>query len=220
MQVTAIKQQEKLKGRYSVFVDEKYAFSLSDTALLDSKLVVGQELTREEVGKYKELSTEDKLQSQVLRYTALRPRSRWEIEMYLKRKSTPLPLQEKILNKLSEFGYVDDAKFSRSWVESRRLLKPTSRRRLRLELKQKHVADTIIEEVLSTDETDEGEVLLELVARKRKQAKYQDDTKLMQYLARQGFSYGDIKEALENDWRKRAARWSDLFASRRAEKNC
>lgn len=199
MQVTAIKQQEKLKGRYSVFVDKKYAFSLSDAALLDSKLVVGQELTREEVGKYKKISAEDKLQSQVLRYTALRPRSRWEIEMYLKRKSTPPPLQEKILNKLSKFGYVDDVNFARSWVESRRLLKPTSRRRMQLELRQKHVADNIIQEVLTEDETDEQAVLKELIARKRKQAKYQNQTKLMQYLARQGFSYGDIKEALVDE---------------------
>lgn len=197
MKITAITQQEKLKSRYSIFVDEKYAFSLSDTALLDSKLVPGQELTKDEVGKWKEHSKEDKIYGQVLRYTALRPRSAWELEFYMQRKDVPAPLQEQILNKLSNLGFVDDYKFAEIWVRNRRLLKSSSRRRLSLELRQKHISDEIIGQVLAEDETDEQAMLRDLIERKRKQVKYQDDTKLMQYLSRQGFSYGDIKQSLE-----------------------
>jgi len=199
MKITAITQQEKLKSRYSIYVDGKYAFSLSDTALLDSKLVVGQELTKDEVGKFKELSKEDKLYGQILRYTALRLRSRWELEVYMQRKDIPLPLQQQLLNKLSNLGILDDYKFAESWVRNRRLLKSSSRRRLSLELRQKHIPDEIIQQVLAEDETDEQAMLRELIARKRKQAKYQDDTKLMQYLARQGFSYNDIKFVLNEE---------------------
>lgn len=197
MKITAITQQEKLKSRYSIFVDEKYAFSLSDTALLDSKLVPGQELTKDEVGKWKEYSKEDKIYGQVLRYTALRPRSAWELEFYMQRKDVPTPLQEQILNKLSDLGFIDDYKFAEIWVRNRRLLKSSSRRRLSLELRQKHISDEIIGQVLAEDETDEQAMLRDLIERKRKQVKYQDDTKLMQYLSRQGFSYGDIKQSLE-----------------------
>lgn len=196
MKVTAISQQEKLKNRYSVFVDEKYAFSLSDTALLDSKLVSGQELTKEEVGKWKEFSKEDKIYGQVLRYSALRLRSRWELEFYMQRKDVPLPLQDQILNKLSKFGFIDDYKFAESWVRNRRLLKSSSRRRLSLELRQKHISDEIIGQVLEEDEADERSMLKDIIERKRKQVKYQDDTKLMQYLSRQGFSYDDIKSTI------------------------
>lgn len=187
-----------MKGRYSIYVEGEYAFSLSDTALLDSRLVVGQELTKEDIGKYKELSNGDKLYNQVLRYAALRPRSRWELETYLQRKHSPAPLQEKILNKLSMLGYLNDTNFARSWVQSRRLLKPISLRRLRLELRQKHVADEIVDQVLAEEEVDERAALRELIERKQKQTKYQDRTKLMQYLARQGFNYGDIKDMLND----------------------
>lgn len=197
MKITAIKQQEKLKGRYSIFVDEKYAFSLSDTALLDSKLFVGQELNEQELKEYKELSADDKIYGLVLRYLAIRPRSQWEIETYLQRKHSSPPLQEKLLNKLSNSGLVNDESFTRAWVDNRRLLKPVSKRRLQLELKQKHVSNEIIEQVLAEDETDERTVLRELIVRKRKQTKYQDTEKLMAYLARQGFHYGDIKDVLD-----------------------
>lgn len=196
MKITAIKQQEKLKGRYSIFVDEKYAFSLSDTALLDAKLVIGQELNEQELKEYKELSADDKIYGLVLRYLAIRPRSEWEIKTYLQRKQSPDALQEKIISKLKSNNLIDDVAFARSWVNNRRLLKPVSMRRLQLELKQKHVSDEVITEVLADDETDEKTVLKELVMRKRKQTRYQDNEKLMAYLARQGFQYGDIKDAI------------------------
>lgn len=197
MKITAIKQQEKLKGRYSIFVNEKYAFSLSDTALLDTKLFVGQEVTEQELKRYKELSADDKIYGLVLRYLAIRQRSQWEIETYLQRKQCPAPLQEKILTRLRSSGLVDDRAFAEAWVNNRRLLKPVSKRRLQLELKQKHVSDENISEVLAEDDTNEHDVLRELIVRKRKQTKYQDVQKLTAFLSRQGFNYGDIKEVLQ-----------------------
>jgi regulatory protein len=196
MKITAIKAQVKRAGRYSVFVDEKYSFSLSDTALLDSKIIVGQELTETELKGLKQLSADDKLYGQVLGYIALRPRSVWEVESYMQRKHCPTSLQQEILNKLTELHLLDNLSFARSWVQSRRLLKPVSHRRLQLELRQKRIDDETIRAVLDDDEMSDIDALLELVVRKRKQVKYQDNNKLMQYLARQGFGYDDIKRAI------------------------
>jgi len=199
MKITAIKQQVKQQGRYSIFVEGKYSFSLSDTALLDSKLVNGQDLTEKEIREYKKLALDDKLYNRALQYVVMRPRSVWEVEFYLKRKEADPLLSQQIVNKLSNIGLLDDESFARSWIASRRLLKPTSRRRLVLELRQKHVPAEVSERVLAEEEVDELSVLKELIERKRKQTKYRDDQKLMQYLARQGFGYGDIKQALSND---------------------
>lgn len=199
MRITAIKQQVKRQGRYSVFVEGKYAFSLSDTALLGSKLAVGQELTEARLGELKQESSDDKVYNNALAYAILRPRSKWEMGQYLKRKKCPPALSDKILNKLSIIGILDDEKFAHSWVANRRLLKSTSRRRLLQELRAKRVPEEAALQAVEEDETDERSVLTDLIARKRKQARYQDDQKLMQYLAGQGFNYGDIKAALESE---------------------
>lgn len=196
MKITSIKQQAKRRDRYSIYVDDKYTFSLSEAALLESGLASGQELTKEQVGEYKRKSADDKLYSQALRYVAMRPRSTWEIELYLQRKQASPPLIEQILNKLSLIGMVDDEKLARAFVHDRQLLRPTSRRKMILELRKKNVADEIIERVLEADATAEQAALQAVIERKRRQTKYQDNEKLMQYLARQGFSYSDIKEAL------------------------
>jgi regulatory protein len=197
MKITAIKQQVKRQGRYSIFVDGSYAFSLSDTALLDSKLVKGQQLTEAEVTKFKQISADDKSYGAALAYATLRPRSTWEMEQYLIRKKCDKDLKKRILDKLSGLGLLDDEAFARAWVASRRQLKPVSRRKLLQELRTKRVPEDAALRALEEDATDEQSVLAELITRKRKQTRYQDDRKLMQYLAGQGFGYGDIKAALD-----------------------
>ena len=197
MKITSIKQQVKRVGRYSIFVDDKYAFSLGDTALLDSKLTPGQELTAGQVREYKQLSSDDKLYNLVLRYVTMRPRSRWEIEFYLGRKKASPALSETILNKLSNVNLIDDEKFAEAFVNDRRLLRPTSRRKLILELRKKRVADEVIQAAVGSEQQDEQAALQAIIESKRRQSRYRDDLKLMQYLARQGFSYGDIKAALQ-----------------------
>jgi regulatory protein len=199
MRITAIKQQLKRTDRYSVFVDGKYTFSLSETALLESKLHSGQELTKSQIREYKQLSEDDKLYNRTLRYVALRPRSKWELETYLERKKASPALTKTILNKLSKAGFIDDEQFAQAFVNDRRLLKPASRRRLVAELRKKHIADSTIERVVGSDTVDELATLRSVIERKRRQTKHQDDKKLMQYLARQGFNYGDIKQALASE---------------------
>jgi len=199
MKITAIKQQVKQQGRYSIFVEGKYSFSLSEGALLESKIASGQELTPQQVKEFKKLSGDDKLYNQALRYSVMRPRSTWEMEQYLQRKKADPLLSQYILNKLTKLELLDDLAFAHSWIANRRLLKPVSRRRLQQELRAKRVPDEIADHALGEDVTAESDVLRQLVAKKRKQAKYQDDTKLMQFLARQGFSYDDIKTVLSEE---------------------
>ena len=199
MMITSVKQQIKRPDRYSIFVEGKYAFSLSETALLESKLVNGQELNEDEIREYKQLSSDDKLYNKALRYVAMRPRSRWEIEQYLFRKKASPALIEQITNKFNMIGLIDDQKLAQAFVNDRRLLRPTSRRKMILELRNKHLADEYIQQAIGEDNSDEQTALEAIIKNKRRQSKYQDDLKLMQYLSRQGFNYGDIKAALSKD---------------------
>lgn len=195
MKITAIQQQVKRPERYSIFVDGKYSFSFGESMLLDQGLRIGQELGEQEVHELKKRSSDDKIYNAALRYIAMRQRSEWEIASYLERKGAEPALQTQILNKLSNYGYVDDEKFAAAWVENRRLLRPISKRKLQQELKLKRVNNEVIEKVLQGDETDELAVLKALIIKKR--PRYPDRLKLMQYLAGQGFGYDDIKTSLD-----------------------
>lgn len=194
--VSAIKQQVKRSDRYSIFIDDRYAFSLSDTALLSSGLRVGQTVPPEARQNLEQKAHIDKAYDRSLQLIARRSRSTWEVEQYLRRKSYEGDIIKTIVERLQDKGYLDDAAFADSWVRNRRLLKPRSKRKLRQELMQKRVPDHIIRECLDSDETDDTEVLRELIQQKRKLSRYQDRQKLMRYLSGQGFSYGDITAVL------------------------
>jgi len=199
MNVTAIKQQVRLKERYAVYVDGDYAFSLNADTLLEEKLYVGYEFDAAQLKRYQSLAASDKAYGLTLAYAVRRMRSRYEIADYLRRKGYDEALAQHLMEKLERLGLIDDEKFAEAWVRNRRRLKSVSKQRLTYELRQKHVADDIVKQVLADDESDDHAVLHELVARKRRQTKYTDNLKLMQYLVRQGFSYDDVKRALAED---------------------
>jgi regulatory protein len=196
MKVTSIKQQLKDVARYSVFVDNKYCFSLSESALLNSKLTSGQELDEEGVDKYKQLSSDDKIYNQTLRLVASRPKTMGEVRDYLRRKKASPPLADIILNKLSDIGLINDKHYAENFVSTRLLLRPTSKRKLSAELTKRYISKSIIDEVLKEQIAIDKNALVKVIEQKRRQSKYQDNLKLMQYLARQGFNYDDIKSAL------------------------
>ena len=197
MQITAIKQQVKRTDRYSIFVDGKYSFSLSESGLISSGLASGRELDVAELKQLKKAAGLDKAYYNALRYAAMRPRSQWEMEMYLQRKDADKDTSAEVIRRLKDLNMLSDSDFARSWIANRRLLKSTSKRRLRLELMQKHVPDEIIQEALAEDATDERDALRRLVEKKRR--RYPDQQKFMRYLASQGFSYDDIKSVLSEE---------------------
>jgi len=196
VKITAITAQIKRPGRYSIYVDGKFALGLGGNDLLNLGLVNGQELSGSELDTLKQESDIGKIYDKTLNLLSFRSRSEHELKDYLKRKQQSPATIEIILNRLSKLGYVDDKKFAARWVENRRLLKPISSLKLRSELKQKRIPNKVIDEVLAADVTDEQEVLKQLIEKKAK--RYPDQQKMMAYLARQGFRYDDIKQALKS----------------------
>jgi regulatory protein len=101
---------------------------------------------------------------------------------------------ERVYDRLVTKGYIDDEKFARYWVENRNLTKGSSKRKLVAELRAKGVEQSIIDGALEKSSRSDNDELRKVLAKKR--TKYDDEQKLIAYLARQGFSYDDIKSAL------------------------
>ena len=182
-------------GRYSVYADGKYVFSLGDLELSNSGLKIGQQLTDQEVEDWKTTAVQAKARDQAFRYLSIRSRSMREMAQYLQRKGyepTEIAVTQEYLQGL---GYLDDRAFAKAWVEYRQNLSPRSRMQLAGELRAKGIASDIIDETLqSLDPDDQKAVLQQLVARKRRL--YDSDQKLINYLARRGFSITLIREVL------------------------
>lgn len=197
MKITDIKQQLKQKERYSIFVDDKYSFSLFGIELSSEKLRLGMELDDIKILELKKLSGIGKLYNRTLNLLAARERSTLEIRQYLRRKEAAHEDIELIVERLARNRYIDDERFAKLWVENRRRLKKRSNRLLKMELMQKGIAKDTISLVLEDSLDDELTALRELIIKKRRQSRYGDDQKLLAFLMRQGFNYSAARSAMD-----------------------
>lgn len=210
MKITAISVQLRDKDRVNVSVDGKYRLSLDILQLGDLGIKIGNEYTEAEMKALEEESQFGKLYARTLEYSLMRPRSQREVKDYLYRKTrdtrtklgavkkgVSIQLTERVFERLVQKGYIDDEKFAAFWIENRNQRKGSSMRKLSAELSAKGVDRTIIERLLSESDREDASELQKIIAKKR--SRYDDEQKLMAYLARQGFSYDDIKEALREE---------------------
>lgn len=197
MVVTDIKQQQRRKDRYSIYLDGKYGFSLGELQLIDAGLRVGDQLSTEQVAELEDNSEIGKALDRAYGYISLRERSRQEMAQYLRRKGYEDEVIEPVIERLEQADLVDDRRFAQLWVDDRKLLKPSSLTALRAELRQKGIAGSIIDEVLAAEADSEAGTLVQLVSRGRLLSRYPDPEKLTAYLMRKGFKYSAVKAAIE-----------------------
>jgi regulatory protein len=212
MIITAITAQQKDKNRVNVMVDGVYRFSLDIFQVADLGIRVGKDYSEEELVELETESQFGKTYARALEHSLMRPHSAKEMRDYLYRKTHATKYKSKtgelkerpgvsqaittrVYDRLIERGYIDDEKFARYWVENRSLTKGASARKLTAELRAKGVEQMIIERLLAESGRSDESELEKVIA--KKQRRYPDQQKFIQYLARQGFSYDDITQALK-----------------------
>lgn len=189
-------------------VEGVYRFSLDVFQVGELGIRVGKDYSEEELTALETESTFGKMYARALEYCMMRLHSAKEIRDYLWRKTRdtrgkdgqlrkgiPSVIADRVFERLAEKGYVNDEVFARHWIENRQMGKGISRRKLTMELRAKGVEQAIIEPLIMESSRSEDGELQKLIL--KKQNRYSDEQKFMQYLARQGFSYDDIKKALE-----------------------
>jgi len=196
--ITAIKAQQKNDSRVSVFLDGKYSFSLTLDQLLEQKLKRNIELDAQQVKVLKRLSDEGKVRQRALEWVMGRPHSIRELRDYLYRKKVEKDFMEQLIEDFIEKNYIDDRKFAEFFADNRKR-KNKSVRAIKFELMAKGVPTTIADQVLSEHETSNNDALKKLIAKIENRPRYQDQQKLKAYLISKGFSYYEVKEALENN---------------------
>jgi regulatory protein len=200
--VTAIAEGKRRKRRVNIFLDDKFAFSLEAEVALKEGIKVGQELSEGDIEALTGAELSQRCYEAALRYLDYRPRSQAELKQRLARRGFDGDTIDTTLARLKEQGLVDDLAFARFWQENRQAFSPRSRWLVRRELKQKGVADEVIERVVANvDEEDSAYQAAIAKARKLPLADYEAfRRRLGEYLQRRGFGYGVIKNTFKKVW--------------------
>ncbi len=202
--VTAIRAGKGQRKRVNVFLDGRFAFSLEAEAAAKENLWVGQELSEGEIEALARSDGFHRCLNAAARYLSYRPRSEAELRERLLRRGYDSGSVEAAIAKLREQGLVDDVVFAQFWRDSRQSFNPRSRWLTGRELRQKGVAEDIINQVTSAVDDDESAYQAAVEKRHRlSQTDYQSFRhRLGTYLKRRGFSYGIINRTVSRIWQQ------------------
>jgi regulatory protein len=143
------------------------------------------------------------------RYVSIRKRSEKEIRDFLKKKASRIvggiAILDEVIEKLREYGYVNDQAFA-LWVTSSRIShNPHGTSSIVHELKGKGVSDEIITEVLriQSDDTKSDkelaiQVAIKVIGRYAALPKIERKRKLFGVLGRRGFSFSVISSVVDD----------------------
>lgn len=147
-----------------------------------------------------------KLLNAAFRFISFRPRSEKEIKDFLqkklKKKKTYTPMMVgKVMDRMTELGYVDDAKFVTWWVEQRSQHRPKGKRALVEELRRKGVSVRLIE---TFPVLDEKQLAWQAIEKKLLHWKHlstlEKKKKMYDFLGRRGFSFEAIDAVIGKEY--------------------
>ena len=208
--ITALTPQVKNKERVNVYLNDKFAFGLA--AIIAARLKVGQALSDEEIARLRALDEVEEAYNKTLNYLSYRPRSRAELERYLRDKRVSDNARAQVLERLARAQLVNDAEFAQYWVENREHFAPRSKRALRAELRQKGLSDEDAQTALS--EVDEEHSAYEAGRKRAARMNALDREtfyrRLSGFLQRRGFGYDVVKSVVTRLWKEFGAKDSEL----------
>lgn len=126
-----------------------------------------------------------------------------EIESALLKKGYKDVVIATVIQQLEEDKYIDDQRFTEIWLENRAERKLLGARRLRYELKEKGIADSLIQRKMEELFSQEKELELALAAARKKAnlcaslEKEKSIRRVTAFLQRKGFSYAIIRQVLD-----------------------
>lgn len=198
--ITKLEVQKKNKNRISVFINNSYAFGVHREIAIKNGLKEGLVVNNDELEEILKEDEQNKANSYVLNLLSYRPRSQKEIIDKMKGKGYENDVIENTISFLNKYNLLNDKDYAEEFTRIKS--KKFGKKRIKMELSQKGIEDSIAQEVLENiDEEVEYNTALNL-AQKRMRTYKNDDRnaiyrKLGAFLQRKGFSYDIIKRILK-----------------------
>jgi len=201
--VTAIRDGKRGK-RVNVYLNEKFAFSLEAEVAVKEGVRTEQALSEDDIKALKKADLFQRCLDAAFRYLSYRPRSEAELRQRLNKRGFDEASVAAVLAKLKAQGLVDDLAFAEFWKDNRQSFRPRSQWLTRLELRQKGIAQEIIDRVAAQVD-DEDSAYRAAIAKTHRLPTADYDgfrRRLGEHLKRRGFGYGLIKTTVERVWQE------------------
>ena len=196
MVIQDLKPSKRVPGRWLAALEDGSILRLGEAQVADFALYAGMELTEEQAQALLEAARRDGLKEKALELLSRKPLSRRELEQKLEQWGAEAESRDALCGRLEELGYLDDAAYARR-VVSHFSARGFGVKKLRDELYRRGVPRELWDEALEGAE-DPAEAIDAFLARKLagKEADRRELQKVSAALARRGYGWSDISDAL------------------------
>ena len=195
--ITKIEVQKRNKDRANIYIDNEYAFSLSNELVYKEGLKVNLKI---DIEKIKEIAKEDnylKCKAAAFRIVEKTYKSEKELRDKLLLKGYDNESINKTMNILKEYNFISDENYVKMYVKDK--VRVQGKKKIKYDLAKKGINEKIIdEEIYNIDIDEERDTAYELaikkynVISKREVDKYKLSQKLYRYLLSKGYDYDTV----------------------------
>ena len=187
------------KGGISVFADGEYRFTVPAFIWASCDLSDGCDAGEEALAALKSRADDYRAEEAAVRLLSLRAHSEKELKEKLRRRFSA-DLAEKTAETMREKGYLDDEKFAEALASELARTKHYGPRRIKDELFRRGIGKEIAENAVSALDIDKNAAIIELIAKMRlpDDPNEKEVARMLRRLEAAGYSYADVKYALEN----------------------
>ncbi|MCL2555717.1 MAG: RecX family transcriptional regulator [Firmicutes bacterium] len=191
--ISSIEKQKKNKNRVSIYVDGEFVLGLEEIVLIQERIKIGDEINEQRLKDVAFKSDINTAFNKAIKYLGSRLHSKKEIEKYLFSKEYDNEIVDLVINKLNEYGYINDENFANEFIKS--YSKKYGKHYVCMRLKEYGVDRDIIDRLLNYSDNDSLKRVAEKYLSTRKDVSKQ---KLYGYLYSKGYSSDDILFAIED----------------------
>lgn len=198
--ITSI-QAQKRKGRYNIYLNDKYAFPVDEALIIKHFLRKGMEVSPELQATLKAEDTFRKAYQRALNYLSYGLRSEKEVRDDLIEKEFE-EYTDEVIEKLKDQRLINDVEYAKAYVRTAANLNRKGPRVIQNDLKKRGIDELKIEEALPEykheDQVDNAVFLAEKQWKKaKKKSQKEAIQKVRQYLIQKGFNTDIINVVIE-----------------------
>ena len=200
--ITEISVQKKNKNRCNIYIDNIFAFGVSNEIIYKENLKVGMIIDEE---KLKKIAYEENLincKETALKIIERSYKTKKEMEKRLLEKGYNLEEINEILKFLERYNFINDESYTKAFIKNK--TKTQGKQKIKYALKNKGVSEEIIEEELSNLDMKKEKEKANILALKkynilikRENDKYKIKEKIIRFLISRGYNYEVAKDAVK-----------------------
>ncbi len=148
---------------------------------------------------------QEKYLSYLMRICSLREYSRADIEKYIIKKGYSKEDSEKMIRRLEDEKFIDDARYANAYVRDKSTLAGWGARKIRYQLLSKGLSREVVDEAIDENYKQASEKMVKVLSvkwmtlEKKEEDEYLRRKKLEAYAASRGYSFDEIEIFLKNN---------------------